>query len=103
MYTEIQELTTAEDHIECTFMKITYKGIAFIVGTVYRPPNCNIIDFNDAMSNIMEKIAHHSCFIMGDFKLDLMKHDKRLPTENFLMLCMPIISYQLSIVPLELL
>ena len=54
------------------------------VGTVYRPPNCNIIDFNDAMSNILEKIGHNSCYIMGDFNLDLMKHDKHPPTEKFL-------------------
>ena len=59
-----------------------YKGIALIVGTVYRPPNCNIVDFDDAMSNILEKIGHHSSFIMGDFNLDLMKHDKHLPTEK---------------------
>ena len=84
MYTELQELTTAEDHIECVFVKIIYTGIAFIVGTVYRPPNCNIIDFNDAMSNILEKIGHNSCYIMGDFNLDLMKHDKHPPTEKFL-------------------
>ena len=55
MYTELQELTTAEDHIECVFVKIMYNGIAFIVGTGYSPPNCNIIDFNDAMSDILEK------------------------------------------------
>ena len=55
MYTELQELTTAGNHIECVFMKIMYNGIAFIVGTVYRPPNCNIIDFNDAMCDILEK------------------------------------------------
>ena len=61
-----------------------YKGIALIVGTVYRPPNCNIVDFDDAMSNILEKIGHHSSFIMGDFNLDLMKHDKHLPTEKLL-------------------
>ena len=55
MYTELQALTTAEDHIECIFVKIMYNGITFIVGTVYRPPNCIIIDFNDAMSDILEK------------------------------------------------
>ena len=44
MYTGLQELTTAEDHMECVFVKILYNGNAFIVGTVYRPPNCNMID-----------------------------------------------------------
>ena len=39
---------------------------------------------NDAMSDILEKIGHHSCFVMGDFNWDLMKHDKHPPTEKFL-------------------
>ena len=84
MYTELQELNTAEDHIECVFMKIMYNGIAFIVGTVYRSPNCNIIDFNDAMSNILEKIGHQTCFIMGDLNVDVMKHARHPPTEKCL-------------------
>ena len=53
MYTKLQELATAEDHIECVFVKIMHNGNVFIVGTVYRPPNCNIINFKDAMSNIL--------------------------------------------------
>ena len=79
----LQELTTTEYHIECFVVKIMYTGNAFIVGTVYRPPTCNIIDFNDILSNILEQIVHHSCFIKGDYLLDLMKHDKHPPTEIF--------------------
>ena len=65
------------------FVKIMYTGNAFIVGTVYRPPTCNIIDFNDTLSNILEQIVHHSCFIKGNYHLNLMKHDKHPPTEIF--------------------
>ena len=84
MYTEFQELNIVEDHIECVFVKIMDKGNVLIVGTVYRPPNSNIVDFNNTMSNILEKIGHHSCYVMGDYNLDLLKHDKHPPTENFL-------------------
>ena len=84
MYTEFQELNVVEDHVECVFVKMMYKGNVIIVGTVYRPPNSNIVDFNDTMSNIVEKIGHHSCYIMGDYNLDLLKHDKHPLTENFL-------------------
>ena len=84
MYTEFQELNIVEDHIECVFVKIMDKGNVFIVGTVYRPPNSNIVDFDNTMSNILEKNGHHSCYIMGDYNLDLLKHDKHPPTENFL-------------------
>ena len=46
-------LEASHDHIECVFVKIMYKGIAFIVGTVYRPPNCTVTDIDK--SNILEK------------------------------------------------
>ena len=95
MYTEFQELNIVEDHVECVFVKMMYKGNVIIVGTVYRPPNSNIVDFNDTMSNILEKIGHHSCYIMGDYNLDLLKHDKHpLTAKISLMSCMPILSYQ---------
>ena len=56
----------------------------FIVGVVYRPPNSNTLDFNDSIQDILEKIAHHPCYIMGDFNLDLLKHELHRPTEKFL-------------------
>ena len=83
LYTEIKELNVAEDYLECVFVKILHNGNLIIVGTVYRPPNSNVIDFNDAMINILEKIGHHHCYIMGHYNLDLMKHDKHPPTEKF--------------------
>ena len=36
------------------------------------------------MIDILKQIGHHKCYIMGDFNLDLMKHDKHPPTETFL-------------------
>ena len=35
-----------------------YKGNLITVDAVYRPLNSNIIDFDDAMMNILEKIGH---------------------------------------------
>ena len=57
MYPEFQELNIVEDHIESVFVKIMDKGNVIISGTVYRPPNSNIVDFDDTMSNILEKMA----------------------------------------------
>ena len=72
------------DYIECVFIKINYLDYKLIVGVVYRPPNSNMVDFNDSMHDILEKIAHHPCYIMGDFNLDLLKHELHRPTERFL-------------------
>ena len=49
------------------FVEINYMDYRFIVGVVYRPPNSNTLDFNDSIQDILEKIVHHPCYIMGDF------------------------------------
>ena len=84
VYCEMPELTMMCDYIECVFVEINYMDYRFIVGVVYRPPNSNTVDFNDSIQDILEKIAHHPCFIMGDFNIDLLKHELHRPTEKFL-------------------
>ena len=82
--TELCELDIVDDHIECVFAKLHLNGQTYIVGVVYRPPNSNIVDFNNTMHFILEKVTRYPCYIMGDFNLDLLKHDKHPPTEKFL-------------------
>ena len=84
IYHEMSELTMMIDYIECVFIKINYLDYKLIVGVVYRPPNSNMVDFNDSMHDILDKIALHPCYIMGDFNLDLLKHELHRPTERFL-------------------
>ena len=36
------------------------------------------------MHDILEKNAHHPYYIMGDFNLDLLKHELHRPMERFL-------------------
>ena len=79
-----QNTQVVDDHIECVFAKLHLNGQTYIVGVVYRPPNSNIVDFNDTMLSILEKVTRYPCYIMGDFNLDLLKHDKHPPTEKFL-------------------
>ena len=55
-----------------------------IDGVVYRPPNSNTMDFIDSVHDILEKVAHYPCYIMGDFNIDLLKHELHRPTEKFL-------------------
>ena len=33
---------------------------------------------------VKEKVTQYPCYIMGDFNLDLLKHDKHLPMEKFI-------------------
>ena len=98
-HTELHEFVAADDHIEYVYANLLLDGQTYSVGIVYRSPNSNVVDFNNTLHAILE-ITRYSCYIMGDLILDLLKHDKH-PTENSLILCMPIILYQLSIIPLE--
>ena len=82
--TELKKLNVVEDYLESVFVKILHNGNLIVVGAVYLPPNSNAIDFNDAMINIFEKTVHLHCYNMGDYNLDLMKHDKHPPTEKFI-------------------
>ena len=77
--TELHELNAVDEHIECVFTKLHLNGQTYIVGVVYRPPNNNILD---SMHTIFEKITQYPCYIMGDFNLDLLKHDKHPPLKN---------------------
>ena len=80
----IQELDMIDDHIECIFIKITIRGNTYFMGLVYRPPNSDITEFSNAMHSIIDKVASKPCYIMGDYNLDLLKHEIHHPTENFL-------------------
>ena len=77
----------AQDRIECIFIniiKIIIRGHTYSIGLVYRPANSNITEFSNAMHPILDKIASKPCYIMGDYNLDLLKHEIHHPTENFL-------------------
>ena len=86
VYCGIQELNMVEDHIECIFIKITIRGHTYFIGLVYRPPNSNITEFSNTMHSILDKVASKPCYIMGDYNLDLLKHEIHHPTENFLVI-----------------
>ena len=73
-----------EDYIECLFVKIKGKKQSYVAGVVYRPPNSNVVEFSNTMHYILEKLGRQQCYIMGDFNLDLLKHEKHPPTEQFL-------------------
>ena len=63
---------------------VSIRGHTYFIGLVYRPQNSNITEFSNAMHSILDKIASRPCYIMGDYNLDLLKHEIHHPTENFL-------------------
>ena len=72
------------DYIESLFVKISNNGMVFVIGHVYRPPNSNLVQFTETLNDILTQVSHMPCYIMGDYNIDLLKHELHQPTEKFL-------------------
>ena len=58
--------------------------MVFVIGLIYRPPNSNIVQFTETLNNILGEVSHMPCYIMGDYNIDLLKHELHPPTEKCL-------------------
>ena len=56
------------------------------VGIIYRTPDADVRNFCDYLVNIIESLKPHnqSCYLMGDYNIDLLKHCTHNPTSEFL-------------------
>ena len=52
---------------------------------MYRPPNTDIKLFNDNLEAILDTIKkeNKTCYIMGDFNINILNHDTNIPTSEF--------------------
>ena len=57
-----------------------------IIGVAYRPPYTDLDAFNDHMSNIISilKTERKSCYLLGDFNLNLLNADTHNDTQGFI-------------------
>ena len=66
---------------------INPKKTNIIIGCIYRHPTMNVNEFNDNHLNILlQKISKEkkNVFLLGDFNVDLLKHDKHAGTNEFI-------------------
>ena len=84
VYSEMTDLCMVIDYLECLFVKLNTNGFSYVVGVVYRPPNSNITLFNDKINDILNKVSNMSCYVMGDYNIDTLKHENHLQTSEFL-------------------
>ena len=61
-----------------------------VIGTIYRRPGSNPVEFNNKLSEILHliKFENKDCIHTGDYNLDLLKHDVHAPTNDFINLNM---------------
>ena len=84
VYSEMTDLCMVTDYLECLFVKVNTNGSSYVVGVVYRPPNSNITLFNEKINDILNEVSNMSCYVMGDYNIDLLKHENHLQTAEFL-------------------
>ena len=73
-YSELTEMCMVSDYIECVFVRIIYNEFSCVIGAIYKPSNSNIIMFNEKLNDILSQVSHMSCYIIGDYKIDLLQH-----------------------------
>ena len=56
-----------------------------IVGVLYRPPDTDMTRFNDFINDLTStiKTESKSCYILGDYNINLLKIDQHGPTQEF--------------------
>ena len=61
------------------------RGTNTLVGTIYRPPYENVNDFLDSLRKLLSTTSRENktCYVMGDFNLDLLWHEQRAITGEF--------------------
>ena len=81
------DLYFANDSAESLFVEVERtKEKNLIVGIIYRPPEQNIIDFNAELDRLLFVISKNNkeCILLGDWNIDLIKHNCHRQTAEFL-------------------
>ena len=75
----LPEIKLSVDGVNSLFVDIIGKNKKItIVGVIYRKPSSNINDFIDSIDSVLNVINRQSktCFIMGDFNLDILQYNQ---------------------------
>lgn len=87
---ERPDLSLQHEDYQATFAEIDKRNFDnfsnnIIVGVIYRSPNSNIQDFNNAIELLLEQIRKEkkTVYLMGDYNIDLIKVDNNAQYEHF--------------------
>ena len=93
-----KDLNVANDCTEAIFIELEThipQSNNVVIGTVYRPPNSDILSFLTNMKKILSALEREKkyVYIMGDFNINLLYIDKHLQTSEFLEMMYSYFSY----------
>lgn len=80
-------LNNDEGNVESIFVELeTSKSKNIVIGQIYKPPDVDIIKFNDGMNTVLSKVNQEDkiCYILGDFNINILKSEIHCPTNEFL-------------------
>ena len=79
------DLSYKFDYLESLFVEVPQGSKNVIIGVVYRRPGTPTESFLNKMSDILNVISNENkiCYLMGDFNLDLLKHNSSQPVFDF--------------------
>ena len=86
----LPDISTVNDSMECVFVELNASPLnnkPIVIGAMYRPPNTNISSFvADQLNPILShpRIQSKTCYILGDFNVNLLNHSSHTPTADFL-------------------
>lgn len=88
LFIQRNELSIKADEInvESIFIEIkTNNAKNIIVGCIYKPPDTNINQFNLNIRQPLRQlnIKDKTCYILGDFNINLFKYETHVPTSEF--------------------
>ena len=88
--TERDDLCVKNTHCESLFLEIEKDNFDIpnniIIGLIYRPPNTDVKEFNEGLSNTLEKISREKkiIYLMGDFNINLLDIENHIPSSEFI-------------------
>ena len=91
-YVERDDISIVSDVVETIFAEIQPDTLAttssenVIVGVIYRPPGASVDGFIAQMENMLDTIKSEkkSCYLMGDFNINLLNSETHSGTSSFM-------------------
>ena len=85
----VDDLCLNQKNIESVFCEFDKDQFGLeknvLVGVIYRPPNTDISEFNEIVSDLLKKLKAEKKYvhIMGDVNINLINMDKHIATQDF--------------------
>ena len=88
-FRERPDLSSSAEDFETVFIEIEHGNQQnprnVLIGVIYRPPNQDILLFNEKINNIMNDVRMENkiCFLLGDYNINILNYASHVHTAQF--------------------